>query len=93
MVRRLLTIGRVPLDFYQSKRDQYIAAYRQESQQEGGFAPPATMRVRNLGKLYVRTVVTAYRQETITSADLSNYLGLKLKHLPRVEQLIFKGAE
>ena len=93
VVRRLLTIGRVPLDFYQRKRDQYLAAYRQESQREGGFAPPATIKVRNLGKLYVRTLVSAYRQETITSADLSNYLGLKLKHLPKVEQLVLKGAE
>src|SRR5579872_7403060 len=78
VVRRLLTIGRVPLGFYQAKRDQYQAAFRQE-QQEGGFAPPAVMKVRNLGRLYVRTVVSAYHQETITSADLSNYLGLKLK--------------
>ncbi len=93
IVRRLLATGRVPLSFYQTKRDQYLAAYRQESQREGGFAPPATMRVRDLGKLYVRTMVTAYHQEAITSADLSNYLGMKLKHLPRVEQLVFKGAE
>ena len=93
VVRRLLTMGRVPLGFYQMKRDQYLAEYRQESQREGGFAPPATMRVRDLGKLYVRTMVTAYHQEAITFADLSNYLGMKLKHLPRVEQLVFKGAE
>ncbi len=93
VVRRLLTIGRVPLGFYQAKRDQYQAAFRQEAQREGGFAPPAVMRVRNLGKLYVRTIVSAYHQETITAADLSNYLGLKLKHLPRVEQLVFKGAD
>jgi len=93
IVRRLLATGRVPLSFYRTKRDQYLAAYRQGSQREGGFAPPATMRVRDLGKLYVRTMVTAYHQEAITSADLSNYLGMKLKHLPRVEQLVFEGAE
>jgi len=38
-------------------------------------------------------MVTAYHQEAITSADLSNYLGLKLKHLPKVEQIVLKGAE
>lgn len=91
IVRRLLTTGWVPLRFYQEKRDQYVAAYRQESERETGFAPPSTLRVRDLGKLYVRTMVTAYHQEAITSADLSNYLGMKLKHLPKVEQLVFKG--
>ncbi len=93
IVRRLLTTGRVSLNFYQSKLDGYMAAYRQESKREGGFAPPYTLRVRDLGKLYVRTMVSAYHQEAITSADLSNYLGLKIKHLPKVEQLLFKGSE
>lgn len=92
VVRRLLATGRVPPGFYQTKRDQYLAAYRRESQPAGGFVPPATIRVRDLGKLYVRTMVTAYHQEAITSADLSNYLGMKLKHLPKVEQLVFRGA-
>ena len=93
VVRRLLAMGRVSLAFYQSKRDQYLGAQRQESQREGGFAPPYSLRVRDLGKLYVRTMVSAYHQDAITSADLSNYLGLKLKHLPKVEQLVFKGVE
>lgn len=91
VVRRLLTMGRVSLAFYQSKRDQYLRAHQQETQQGGGFAPPAALRVRDLGKLYVQTVVSAYQQEAITAADLSNYLGLKLKHLPRVEQIVFKA--
>jgi hypothetical protein len=32
-----------------------MGAHRQESKREGGFAPPYTLRVRDLGKLYVRT--------------------------------------
>jgi len=93
IVRRLLTTGRVSLNFYQSKREEYMGAHRKESKREGGFAPPYTLRVRDLGKLYVRTMVSAYHQEAITSADLSNYLGLKIKHLPKVEQLVSKSAD
>ena len=93
IVRRLLTIGTVSLDFYRSKRDSYLRMYQQRARREGGFAPYEVVRVRDLGKLFVRTVVSAYRQEAITSADLSNYLGIKIKYLPKVEKLVFKGGE
>jgi Zn-dependent peptidase ImmA (M78 family) len=93
IVRRLLTLGRVGAAFYRQKREAYMREFQQRRQEQGGFAPPYTMALRDLGRFYVRTVFDAFRQEAITSADLSSYLNLKLKHLHRVEQAVYAGGE
>jgi Zn-dependent peptidase ImmA (M78 family)/DNA-binding XRE family transcriptional regulator len=90
VLRRLLTIGLVSRAVYQKKREDYMKAYQKEKATEG-FASPSTMAIRDLGKRFVRVVVDAYRQETITSADLSDFLGVRLKHLPRIEQAVFRA--
>jgi Zn-dependent peptidase ImmA (M78 family)/DNA-binding XRE family transcriptional regulator len=93
IVRRLLTLGRVGAAFYRRKREAYMRELQQLRQEQSGFAPPYTMAVRDLGRFYVRTVFDAFRQEAITSADLSSYLNLKLKHLRKVEQAVYAGGE
>jgi hypothetical protein len=47
--------------------------------------------VRDLGKLYIRLVLEVYYREAIISADLSDYLGGRLRHLPRLEQAIIQS--
>jgi len=77
LLRRLVTMGTVSQNVYQKKREEYIRAYAAEKPTEG-FASPSNMAVRDLGRQFVRVVVDAYRQETITSADLSEFLGVRL---------------
>jgi hypothetical protein len=43
------------------------------------------MAVRDVGKPFARLVVDAYRSDAITGSDLSEYLGVRLKHLPAIE--------
>jgi Zn-dependent peptidase ImmA (M78 family) len=90
VLRRLLTIGLVSPAVYQKKREEYVKAYQKGKPTEG-FASPSTMAIRDLGKRFVRVVVDAYRQETITAADLSEFLGIRLKHLPKIEQAVFRA--
>jgi Zn-dependent peptidase ImmA (M78 family) len=92
ILRRLLTLGRVSLDFYRKKRDELHKAYEREREQEEGFAPHHQVVVRDLGKQYIRIVLGAYHQEAITSSDVSDYLGTRLKHLPKIERAVFSGV-
>jgi Zn-dependent peptidase ImmA (M78 family) len=92
ILRRLLSLGHVSLEFYQRKRNELRTAYESEHKQGGGFAPPHMLVVRDLGKQYIRVVLGAYHQEAITSSDVSDYLGVRLKHLPKIERAVLKGA-
>ena len=92
ILRRLFTLGRVSLDFYRKKRDGLHKAYEREREQEEGFAPHHQVVVRDLGKQYIRIVLGAYHQEAITSSEVSDYLGTRLKHLPKIERAVFSGV-
>ncbi|HIE32376.1 MAG TPA: hypothetical protein EYP67_08410 [Methanosarcinales archaeon] len=50
-----------------------------------GFAPPDIMAISRAGRAFVKLVLDSYYQEKITSSDLSDYLGVKLTHLPKIE--------
>jgi Zn-dependent peptidase ImmA (M78 family) len=92
VLRRVLILGYVSLEFYQRKQDELRKAYEHGREQDGGFALPHQLAVRDLGKQYIRVVLGAYHQETITSSDVSDYLGIRLKHLPKIERAVLKGA-
>ena len=92
VLRRLLTLGRVSLEFYRKKRDELREAYERRSEHQEGFAPHHQVVVRDLGKQYIRVVLGAYHQEAITSSDVSDYFGVRLKHLPKIEQAVFRGV-
>jgi hypothetical protein len=47
------------------------------------------MAVRNLGRPFVRLVLDAYAQDRIALATASDYLGVKIRHLSRIESLVF----
>lgn len=93
VLRRLVALSRASLDFYLAKRDEYLevyAAQRQEAQarrrRTRGGPPPHRMVLRDRGRPYVRLVLDAYHREAIGPSSLSSLLGLKLKHLPRLQR-------
>lgn len=86
VVRRLLSLGAGTWDFYMRKREEYREAYARQRAEEEGFAPFHRVRVRDLGKAYVRLVLDAYHGDQITVSDVSDYLGVRLKHLPNIER-------
>ena len=95
VLRRLVTLGRVTMDFYLQKRAEYQAAYAQRREEERlrrqrsgskGGPPPYRMTIRDRGKPYVRMVLDAYHRDLITASSLSNLLALKLKHLTALER-------
>jgi Zn-dependent peptidase ImmA (M78 family) len=53
--------------------------------------PPSVKAVARLGNRFVNDVLEARARGSITEADLAEFLGLKLQHVPEVQSLV--GAE
>jgi Zn-dependent peptidase ImmA (M78 family) len=100
VVRRLLVLGKTSEDFYRKKRKELHAEFEARQQEleerralgleKGGFAPPDRVAVSAAGPLFVRLVLESYHQEKITASDVSSYLAVRLKHLPKIEQAMLR---
>jgi Zn-dependent peptidase ImmA (M78 family) len=95
-LRRLLSIGLTTWDYYRGMRQKYrrryeavAAARRQENK---GGPPLHRMRVRDLGRPFVRLVLDAYYQDQINTSEVTDYLGVKVKSLPKIETEAFRTA-
>jgi Zn-dependent peptidase ImmA (M78 family) len=92
LVRRLLTFNRTTSGFYNRKRAQYIAehnaaiARQREKTTELKRNMPQEI-VSHFGKPLVRMLLGNYYQDRLTLSDVSGYLGLKVKHIPKLEQV------
>jgi Zn-dependent peptidase ImmA (M78 family) len=94
LLRRLLTLNRTTDEFYRHKRAQYIAEFlasqkrKKEKTAEGELKrnmPQET--VSNFGKRLVNMLLDNYHQERMTLSEVSGYLGLKVKHFPKLEEV------
>jgi Zn-dependent peptidase ImmA (M78 family) len=54
----------------------------------GGAVKPAVQTIAQLGTHFVSLVLEAHTRNAITSSDVSDYLSIRLKHLPAVQSLI-----
>lgn len=93
ILRRLLAVGRTTPAHYravsaQLDQEQQQARDKPRGESAGG-PPPSVMAVRNLGRPFVRLVLNAYAQDRIALATASDYLGVKIRHLRRIESLVF----
>src|SRR5260370_40656104 len=89
VVRRLLIAKKVPLAFYQTKREEYQRAFAgARKKADGGFAPPATMAMASNGRLFTRLVLEAYADEKIGASDVVECLGARVKDLPKIPNLL-----
>lgn len=84
VLRRLLTIRRTTQEFY----NEWLSS-QQDIAPSGGRADPPRQVISHAGVTFVNLVLSAYRARKITASTLSNYLGVKLKHLPAIEALMF----
>lgn len=90
VLRRLLILGQVSAALYQQKRDEFLKEYEKldkARKQQGGFLPPADDVVSSAGRPYVSLVLNALHNDLITRSDASDYLRVRLKHLPKIQDL------
>jgi len=93
ILRRLLTLNKTNIDFYRRKRSEYIEKYEKtvSKKQEGG-PEYYILAIRNNGLSYTKLILNAYNQSMITSSELSDYLGVNLKHINKIEQAIISSS-
>ena len=95
---RLLSLGRTTEKFYYKKRDEYRLEYTKwREQRKEGFAPPHVVSLSSAGPLFTNLVIENFNREHITASDVSDYLQVRVKHLPEIQRdysgLEFSGQE
>lgn len=95
VLRRLLICGKTTEEFYESKRKEFLEEYEKIARRRTtGYVPLYKKIVITAGLTFVRLVLNGYYQERITSSDLSDYLEVRLKHVPRIEdQAVSKSVK
>lgn len=88
VVRRLAILGRATDEFYRQKRRQYTRERKAAGKSTGGPMPMSRRIIRAIGQPFARIVLDAYHREAISSSDLAEFLGARLKHLRAVEDLL-----
>jgi Zn-dependent peptidase ImmA (M78 family)/DNA-binding XRE family transcriptional regulator len=84
---RLLTLGRTNEKFYYEKRDQFREEYAKwREQRKGGFAPPHVISLSSAGPFFTTLVIENFNREHITASDVSEYLQVRVKHLPEIQR-------
>jgi Zn-dependent peptidase ImmA (M78 family)/DNA-binding XRE family transcriptional regulator len=84
---RLLALGRTSEKFYYKKRDEYRLAYAKwREQRKDGFAPPHIVSLSSAGPLFTNLVIENFNREHITASDVSDYLQVRVKHLPEIQR-------
>ena len=85
VLRRLLALGRTDEHFYGAWREAALTLPTRDKSSTGRPSV-AVMTVRDVGKPFARLVLDAYHADSITGSDVSEYLGVRLKHLPQIEK-------
>lgn len=88
VLRRLLILGKTTEDFYTQRRERFAAEVTDEQEAGSGFLTVPRRAVRSVGQPFARMVLSAYYDHSITLGDVSEYLGVRVKHLPAIEGLL-----
>jgi Zn-dependent peptidase ImmA (M78 family) len=91
ILRRLVELRRTRPGVYRAMRRAWQRRpWYSAPQGEGG--PPFEVRViANVGRPFVSLVLDGYRRSAVSSADVSDYLGMQLKYLDRVARQLAPG--
>jgi Zn-dependent peptidase ImmA (M78 family) len=93
VLRRLLTTRRTSSQFYELKRREYDDEYRNSRLRDAHVKKEMKRNipvetVSAYGRPFIRLALETYHQRRITLNDLSEILGVKTRHIPRIEQRI-----
>ena len=94
LLRRLLVLQRTTEAFYRQRRAAYIAEYVANRKRKKDPTAQSEMKrnmpqetVSNFGKRLVNMLLDNYHQDRMTLSEVSGYLGLKVKHVPKLEEV------
>lgn len=94
ILRRLLTVGVISESHYSRRAKELEEAFKNlPKRKTKGGAPPAARAVQESGVPLTAMVLSAYRSENISSKEVSDFLGVRQKHLPKVENILTNKAK
>jgi Zn-dependent peptidase ImmA (M78 family)/transcriptional regulator with XRE-family HTH domain len=85
ILRRLLLLGKTTNDFYLERREEYQAEAKPPRKYKEVKIPVHIKILARTGRNYAQLILTSFNREKITASDLSGYLGIKLKHVAKLE--------
>lgn len=85
-LRRLVILGKVSNEFYIRKRDEW--AKKELRPRRGGKADPPKKCLQEKGAPFVSRVLDSRREGKITYNDVADFLGIRLKHMARIEKMV-----
>ncbi|MCZ7384408.1 MAG: XRE family transcriptional regulator [Candidatus Methanoperedens sp.] len=89
IIRRLTTLNRATIECYREKHTQYSEeAKRLETSNKEIIVPQYRKAMSRNGEMYTSLVIESFREKKINMSDVADYLGIRLKHLPRIESEI-----
>jgi len=91
---RLLGLNLTTWTYYLEKREELYEQYQKAQEKAKGFAAPHAVAISNAGPTFTRLVLEGLNRNRITASDFSDYLQIRVKHLPDVKREISQsGAE
>ncbi|MEW5813925.1 MAG: helix-turn-helix transcriptional regulator [Spirochaetota bacterium] len=95
LVRRLLTLGRTTDEFYKRIRADLLAEIqmlkerkRQQAKKLEYRKNPPREAISDLGRSFVGLVMLNYYQDRLTLSEVSEHLGVRVRHVPRVQEFM-----
>lgn len=91
VLRRLFSLDLTTWDFLREKQQEYRKVYEEQRSREGestGGPSYYVMRIRDLGRSYIRTALEAYHRDEINASELAGYIEVKLNNLPKLEEAL-----
>ncbi|OQW54961.1 MAG: hypothetical protein A4S09_17405 [Proteobacteria bacterium SG_bin7] len=93
VIRRLVDLGRISRDYYNSHREEMAKLYGEKKKETSG-GPSHQVRVYSYnGEPFTRLAISNYMAGNITGAELSRYLGLKFNHIEQMSPHISGGRK
>lgn len=86
VLRRLVTLGKVPQRTYRQKRREWGETIWYVKGNSGGPVPQPVKILANEGRSFARLVLTAFDRRLITTSAASDYLGAKPIHFDNIRR-------
>ena len=90
ILRRLVIFKKASKSFYRKMHEIWEEAANKDMEKKGGGGGGRNIAkecIDECGAPLISTVLDQHKKERITYSDVSDYLGIRLKYLPKVEQL------
>ncbi len=85
VVKRLHFLKYVDDKFYRDKYNKYLQEFISHKPKSAGFIHPVENLISSAGKKLVGVVLENLNKNYINISDFSSYLGIKIKHLSRLQ--------